>query len=86
MISHQQLAIQLLRDAAGFFQTVAEQNEPVKDQMMENAGMYNHAADLLQNDPEGSIDPEAAPEHEHCGEGEGKSKEGEDGCCGGGCH
>lgn len=56
MPSHAQLAAKLLRDAATFFRTIAEQNPPLKDQMGENADVFEQVADLVENDPMGVIE------------------------------
>jgi len=56
--SHSELAVKLLRDAAGFFRNVGEQNPEQKDQMFDNAGVYEQVADLLENDPTGTIELE----------------------------
>ena len=54
--SYTELAIKLLRDAAGFFRNVGEQNEPLAEQMNENADVYEQVADLLEQDPNGSLE------------------------------
>lgn len=54
--SHGELAGQLLKDAASFFIALAEQNEPLKEQMEENANVYAQLADLVANDPLGVMD------------------------------
>ena len=46
----------VLKDAASFFVTLAEQNEPIKDQMLENANIYNQMGDLVAEDPLGVLD------------------------------
>ena len=56
MPSHAQLAAKLLRDAATFFQTIADQNPPLKEQMDENASVFQQVADLVENDPTGVIE------------------------------
>lgn len=56
MPSHAQLAAKLLRDAAAFFNTIAEQNPPLKDQMDENADVFKQVADLVEGDPTGVIE------------------------------
>lgn len=56
MPSHAQLAAKLLRDAAAFFNTIAEQNPPLKDQMDENADVFQQVADLVEGDPNGIIE------------------------------
>ncbi len=54
--SYTDLAVKLLRDAAGFFRNVGEQNEPLAEQMNENADVYEQVADLLEQDPTGSLE------------------------------
>ncbi len=56
MPSHAQLAAKLLRDAAAFFNTIAEQNPPLKEQMDENADVFQQVADLVEGDPTGVIE------------------------------
>ena len=54
--SHVELAIKLLRDAAGFFRNVGEQNRSLKSEMFDNAEVYERVADLLEDDPAGLIE------------------------------
>ena len=54
--THAELAGRLLKDAATFFVTLAEQNEPIKEQMLENANVYNQLGDLVFGDPLGILD------------------------------
>jgi len=56
--SNVELAIKLLRDAAGFFRNVGEQNPSLKIQMLDNADVYDQVADLLEDDPAGLIELE----------------------------
>ncbi len=56
MPSHAQLAAKLLRDAATFFRTISEQNPPLKEQMDENASVFDQVADLVEQDPNGVIE------------------------------
>lgn len=56
MTTHAELAARLLRDAAGFFRTVAEQNPPLKVAMTENADVFEEVADLVETDPSGIIE------------------------------
>ena len=56
MASHAELAARLLRDAAKFFRTMGEQNEPLREQMTENAAVFDQVADLVENDPTGKIE------------------------------
>ncbi len=53
---HSELAGRLLKDAASFFRTLAEQNEPIKEQMNENANVYDQIGDLVMQDPLGILD------------------------------
>ncbi len=45
------LASQLLRDAAGFFEEVADQNPDLDEMMRGNAQVYRQVADALDADP-----------------------------------
>ncbi len=56
MPSHAELAAKLLRDAAAFFKTISEQNPPLKDQMDENADVFEQVADLVEKNPNGIIE------------------------------
>lgn len=56
MATYAQLAAKLLRDAAAFFRTVAAQNEPLREQMEDNAAVYEQVADLVENDPSGELE------------------------------
>ena len=56
MATNAELAARLLRDAANFFQTVGEQNEPIKEQMLENAKVFVQVAELVEKDPMGQIE------------------------------
>lgn len=53
---HSDLAGRLLQDAAVFFRTLAEQNEPIRDQMTENANVYDQIGNLVIEDPLGILD------------------------------
>lgn len=55
MPTHAELAAQLLRDAAGFFRALSEQNAELKDQMIENADVFEQVAQLVEKDPHGQI-------------------------------
>ncbi len=52
---HATLAVKLLRDAAEFFRKLADQNPPIREQMVENAGVFEQTATLLESDPLGSV-------------------------------
>lgn len=54
--SHASLASKLLIDAASFFRSLAEQNAPLEEQMNENASVFEHMAQLLEQDPLGNLD------------------------------
>lgn len=56
MATHVELAAKLLRDAAMFFRTVGAQNEHLREQFDDNATVYEQVADLLEQDPAGSLD------------------------------
>ncbi len=56
MPTHAELAGKLLIDAAGFFKTLAEQNDDIQEQMAENATVFEQMADLIISQPEGEID------------------------------
>lgn len=56
MATYAQLAAKLLRDAATFFRNVGLQNEPLKEQMDDNASVYEQVADLVERDPNGVLD------------------------------
>lgn len=56
MATYAQLGAKLLRDAATFFRNVGQQNEPLRDQMNDNASVYDQVADLLEKDPNGILD------------------------------
>ncbi len=52
---HNALAGRLLKDAAGFFRTLAEQNEDIQEQMNENANVYEQLGNLVEADPMGEL-------------------------------
>jgi hypothetical protein len=54
--THGQLAGRLLQDAAVFFRTIGEQNEPIREQMMQNADAYEQVGTLVSQDPLGILD------------------------------
>jgi len=56
MATYAQLAAKLLRDAATFFRNVGAQNEPLREQMNDNASVYDQVADLVEKDPNGILD------------------------------
>lgn len=62
MPTHAELAGKLLADAAGFFRTLAEQNEPIKAQMEENAGVFEQMSGLIAQDPNGEVNGTAYSE------------------------
>ena len=53
MLSHADIASQLLKEAGQFFRVVATQNDSVAAQMMNNAVIYEKAAALIYSQPEG---------------------------------
>lgn len=59
MPTHAQIAAKLLRDAAAFFKTLGNENPPLKEQMDENATVFEQVADLVEYDPNAELqDPE----------------------------
>ncbi len=56
MATYAQLAAKLLRDAAIFFRNVGAQNDPLKEQMNDNASVYDQVADLVEKNPNGILD------------------------------
>jgi hypothetical protein len=56
MATYAHLAAKLLRDAATFFRNVGAQNQPLKEQMDDNASVYEQVADLVEKDPMGVLD------------------------------
>ncbi len=60
MPSHAEIAARLLRDAATFFRAVGEQNDTLRDQMTENADVFEQVAVLVETNPTGELeDPNA---------------------------
>ncbi len=55
MATHAQVAAKLLHDAATFFRNVGDQNEALKEQMHDNAKVYDQVADLLEKNPLGVL-------------------------------
>ena len=53
---HAVLAGRLLKDAAGFFRKLGEQNQPIQDQMNENANVYDQMGDLVMQNPLGILE------------------------------
>lgn len=49
------LAGRLLKDAATFFRTLAQSNEPIKEQMEENANVYDQIGNLVMDNPLGIL-------------------------------
>lgn len=56
MATNAEIAAKLLRDAATFFRHVGEQNDPIRDQMDNNAKAYEVVAELVENDPAAEFD------------------------------
>ena len=56
MATYANLGAKLLRDAATFFRNVGEQNQPLKEQMDDNADVYEQVAELLEQDPLAELD------------------------------
>lgn len=76
MTTYADLGAQLLRDAAAFFRTIAEQNEPLREQMNANAEVFDEVAHFLETNPTGDVTEGGfGMPHDH-----------EGGCCGGHHH
>jgi hypothetical protein len=54
--SYGELSGKLLKDAANFFRSIADTNEPIREQMNENADVYAQIGDLVMDDPLGILD------------------------------
>jgi len=59
MPTHAELAARLLRDASVFFRTVGRQNPRQQEQLEENAVIFEKVADLVEEDPTGTLDENA---------------------------
>src|SRR3546814_18960419 len=53
MATNAEIAARLLRDAAGFFRSVGEQNPPLKEHMSHNAQAFEVMADRVEPAPTG---------------------------------
>lgn len=62
MPTHAELAARLLTDAAAFFRTLAEQNEPLKAQMNQNADVFEQMAGLISLEPLGAVNDKSYSE------------------------
>jgi hypothetical protein len=56
MQTYAQLSAKLLRDAATFFRNVGDQNAEIKEQMHDNAAVYDQVAALVEKDPLGTLE------------------------------
>lgn len=65
MPTHAELTAKLLTDASAFFKTLGEQNEPLKEQMDENADVFEQLAGILAQDPQ--MDVNGTPVNEMAG-------------------
>ena len=61
METYAQVSARMLRDAAKFFRNIGDQNEPLREQMNDNATVYEQIADLVENNPLGELDLGDAP-------------------------
>lgn len=53
---YSELCGKLLQDAAEFFRSLAVQNEPIREQMEENANVFDQIGALVMQDPNGILD------------------------------
>jgi hypothetical protein len=51
-----EMAAQLLRDAALFFRALGDDNESVRDQMVQNADIFDHISTYVAKDPLGNME------------------------------
>ncbi|MEO1703428.1 MAG: hypothetical protein AAFR71_15400 [Pseudomonadota bacterium] len=49
------LAAKLMKDAAAFFRQLADDNDELREQMVENATVYDQVSDLVRTDPTGAL-------------------------------
>lgn len=56
MPSYSELASKLLVDAGSFFVSLANQNAPIKEQMLDNANVYKELGKQLAQHPSGLLD------------------------------
>ena len=56
MTTHAELGARLLREAAAFFRRLGEQDEALKEQMIDNSHTFEQVAELLETDPTGVLD------------------------------
>ena len=59
--SYGELAGKLLVDAAAFFRTLGEQNAGLKEQMSENATVFEHVGKMVKSDPLGVLSGDKSP-------------------------
>ena len=62
MATHAEISSKLLVDAATFFIKLGEENEPLMEQMEENAKVFEQVAQLLDQDPTGVVDDKSIGE------------------------
>jgi hypothetical protein len=55
-VSHASVAADMMKHAAKFFHSVAEQNEPIGEQMHASADIYERMSKLVAQDPLGVTD------------------------------
>jgi hypothetical protein len=53
---HAELAARLLGDAAAFFETLGQQNPPLREQMEENARVFRQIGALVHENPLGILE------------------------------
>jgi len=58
MATYSSLATKMFHDSAVFSRKLGEENPRVKEQMGDDAVVYEQVADLLENDPLAEIDME----------------------------
>ena len=56
-LSHAEMAARLLKEAAMFFRSIGEQNPPLKEQMDQNAEIYESVANVVEQTPLRNLEP-----------------------------
>lgn len=56
-MTHAELAARLLRDAADLFRNVGGRDTEAAERIERFSALYLRAADLVETDPEGNLDP-----------------------------
>ena len=55
MTTHAQLAARLLREAADIYRSLGAEDPELREKTEEFAELYDHVADLVEDDPQGIV-------------------------------